>query len=152
MCGNIDCEWRIHGSIMQDGVTFQVKKMVENHTCTQTFKGESGLCELYHVDVPYLKVCRELQKVHIDKYKKNHRRNQGSIIKIHFDIVDKKKLCSQGFLAGCRPYIRLDACHLKEKFSVVLAAATTGIDGNNSIFLVAYSMLKSENSNGFLSH
>ena len=53
--------------------------------------------------------------------------------------------CSKGFLAGCRPYISLDACHLKGKFNGVLAAAT-GIDGNNSIFPLAYSVLESENT------
>lgn len=53
--------------------------------------------------------------------------------------------CFKGFLAGCRPYISLDACHLKGKFNGVLAAAT-GVDGNNSIFPVAYSVLESENT------
>ncbi|KAI3516657.1 hypothetical protein L1887_15580 [Cichorium endivia] len=32
-CESIDCEWRIHASIMQDGITFEVKKMMERHTC-----------------------------------------------------------------------------------------------------------------------
>ncbi|GKE21019.1 hypothetical protein Tco_1432531, partial [Tanacetum coccineum] len=35
--------------------------------------------------------------------------------------------CSMGFLAGFRPYIGLDACHLKGRFNGVLVAAT-GID------------------------
>ncbi|CAI9271724.1 unnamed protein product [Lactuca saligna] len=33
-CENLECEWRIHASITQDEVTFEVKKMVEVHTCT----------------------------------------------------------------------------------------------------------------------
>ncbi|CAH1419725.1 unnamed protein product [Lactuca virosa] len=80
-------------------------------------------------------------------------RNEGSIVEIDFDIDgDKKRFkrfficlaaCSKGFLAGCRPYIALDACHLKGKFTGVLAAAT-GIDGNNSIFPIAYFVLESE--------
>ena len=45
----------------------------------------------------------------------------------------------------CRPYISLDACHLKGKFNGVLAAAVS-IDGNNSIFPVAYAVLESENT------
>ncbi|GJR09851.1 putative transposase, MuDR, plant, MULE transposase domain protein [Tanacetum coccineum] len=56
--------------------------------------------------------------------------------------------CSMGFLADCHPYISLDACHLKGKFNGVLVAAT-GIYGNNSIFLVAYSILESENTNSW---
>ncbi|KAL4562019.1 hypothetical protein LXL04_034207 [Taraxacum kok-saghyz] len=131
--------------------TLIVKKMVEAHTCTRSNKGgnkratqgwianvitnklrsdgDVSLTELrkwimktYNVGVPYQKVFRGKQQVHIDMY-----------------------ACSQGFLAGCRPYIALDACHLKGKFNGVLAAAT-GIDGNNSIFLVAYAVLESENT------
>jgi hypothetical protein len=57
--------------------------------------------------------------------------------------------CSKGFLDGCRPYICLDACHLKGKFNGVLVAAT-GVDGDNSIFPVAYSVLESENKNSWI--
>ncbi|KAL4556397.1 hypothetical protein LXL04_039048 [Taraxacum kok-saghyz] len=197
-CENLDCEWRIHASIMQDGVTFQVKKMVESHTCTRSNKGgnkratqgwianvitnklksdgdvsptelKKWIMKTYNVDVPYLKVFRGKQQVHIDMYGKWEdsflkldefreellNRNQGSVVEIDFDIVGNKKCfkrfficflaCSQGFLAGCRPYIALDACHLKGKFNGVLAAAT-GVDGNNSIFPVAYAVLESENT------
>nr|XP_043616017.1 protein FAR-RED ELONGATED HYPOCOTYL 3-like [Erigeron canadensis] len=80
-------------------------------------------------------------------------KNPGSVVEIDFEKKGDKKhfkrffislaACSKGFLAGCRPYIGLDACHLKGKYNGVLAAAT-GIDGNNSIFLVAYSVLESE--------
>ncbi|CAI9283964.1 unnamed protein product [Lactuca saligna] len=34
-CQKIDYAWRIHASIMQDGITFEVKKMVEGHTLTR---------------------------------------------------------------------------------------------------------------------
>ncbi|KAL4573192.1 hypothetical protein LXL04_019990 [Taraxacum kok-saghyz] len=128
-CENLDCEWRIHASIMQDGVTFQVKKMVESHTCTRSNKvgnkratqgwianvitnklksdGDVPPTELrkwimktYNVDVPYLKVFRGKQQVHIDMYGKWEdsflkldefreellNRNQGSVVEIDFDI------------------------------------------------------------------
>nr|KAJ0195430.1 hypothetical protein LSAT_V11C700377310 [Lactuca sativa] len=38
-CENLECEWRIHASITLDEVTFEVKKMVEVHTCTRSNKG-----------------------------------------------------------------------------------------------------------------
>ncbi|CAH1452382.1 unnamed protein product [Lactuca virosa] len=38
-CENLECEGRIHASITQDEVTFEVKKMVEVHTCTRSNKG-----------------------------------------------------------------------------------------------------------------
>ncbi|GKB97036.1 hypothetical protein Tco_0983173 [Tanacetum coccineum] len=92
----------------------------------------------------------------MDVYKEELRnRNPGSVVDIAFDIDgDKKRFqrffvslvaCSVGFLAGCRPYISLDACHLKGKFNGVLAAATC-VDGNNSLFPLAYSVLESENA------
>ncbi|KAL7604421.1 hypothetical protein Lser_V15G19860 [Lactuca serriola] len=64
-------------------------------------------------------------------------RNEGSIVEIDFDIAgDKKRFkrffislaaCSEGFLGGCCPYISLDACHLKGKFTGVLVVATDGL-------------------------
>ncbi|KAJ9545468.1 hypothetical protein OSB04_025175 [Centaurea solstitialis] len=197
-CEKIDCEWKIHASIMQDGVTFEVKTMVEGHTCTRSNKGghkratqgwiasvvtsrlksdgdvtvaelRKWLMRVYNVDVPYQKVFRGKEQAYSDMYGKWEdsfmkmdgfreellNRNQGTIAEIDFDIIgDKKRFkrlfislgaCSRGFLAGCRPYIALDACHLKGKFNGVLAAAT-GIDGNNSIFPIAYCVLESENA------
>ncbi|XP_023748515.1 uncharacterized protein LOC111896760 [Lactuca sativa] len=123
----------------------------------------------YNVDVPYLKVFRGKEQAYTDMYGKWEdsfmkmdgfreellRRNEGSIVEIDFDIVGGKKLfkrlficlaaCSRGFVAGCRPYISLDVCHLKGKFNGVLATAT-GIVDNNSIFPIAYCVLESENT------
>nr|KAJ0193211.1 hypothetical protein LSAT_V11C800418570 [Lactuca sativa] len=181
-CENLDCEWRIHASIKQDEVTFEVKKMVEVHTCTRSNKGgnkratqgwitnlRNWIMKTYNVDVPYLKVFRGKEQAYTDMYGKWEdsfmkmdgfreellRRNEGSIVEIDFDIVGGKKLfkrlficlaaCSRGFVAGCRPYISLDVCHLKGKFNGVLATAT-GIVDNNSIFPIAYCVLESENT------
>ncbi|KAI3738295.1 hypothetical protein L2E82_28319 [Cichorium intybus] len=196
-CDNIDCGWRIYASIMQDGITFEVRKLTEGHTCTRSNKGgnkratqgwianivtdklksdgdfspvdlRNWIMKTYNVDVPYLKVFRGKEQAYTDMYGEWEDsfmnmdvlreelliRNEGSVVEIDFDVVGDKKLfkrffislaaCSKGFLLGCRPYISLDACHLKGKFNGVLAAAT-GVDGNNSIFPVAYCVLESEN-------
>jgi transposase-like protein len=45
---------------------------------------------------------------------------------------------------GCRPYIGLDACHLKGKWKCCLAAATA-VDGNNWMFPVALAVMENEN-------
>ncbi|KAL7582506.1 uncharacterized protein LOC111921300 [Lactuca sativa] len=127
------------------------------------------ITKTYNVELPYLKVFRGKEQAYIDMYGKWEEsfmkldefreellnRNEGSIVEIDIDISgDKKRFkrffvclaaCSKGFLGGCRPYIALDACHLKGKFTGVLAAAT-GIDGNNSIFPIAYSVLESEST------
>jgi len=53
------------------------------------------------------------------------KRNPGSFVDIDFETIDDKKhfqrffislaACSRGFIVGFRPYIGLDACHLKGK-------------------------------------
>nr|XP_043621620.1 uncharacterized protein LOC122593291 [Erigeron canadensis] len=196
-CAQLECRWRIHASIMQDDITFEVKTLVEEHSCIRSNKGgnkcatqgwiaeavkdklksdgdvspadlEKWLMKTYSVEIPYLKVYRGKEQAYTDMYGKWEdsflkmeifkeeliSRNPGSVVEIDFEIDgDKKRFlrffslaaCSKGFLVGCRPYISLDACHLKGKFNVVLAAAT-GIDGNNSIFPIAYGVLESENT------
>ncbi|CAH1427784.1 unnamed protein product [Lactuca virosa] len=106
------------------------------------------IMKTYNVDVPYLKVFRGKEQAYTDMYVKWEdsfmkmdefreellKRNEGSVVEIDFDKVGGKKLfkrfficltaCSRGFVVGCRPYIGLDACHLKGKFNGVLAVAT----------------------------
>ena len=41
-----------------------------------------------------------------------------------------------GFLGGCRPFVRLDGCHLKDRFGGQLLS-TIAKDGNDNIFLIA---------------
>ncbi|XP_021759038.1 uncharacterized protein LOC110723933 [Chenopodium quinoa] len=44
--------------------------------------------------------------------------------------------CKQGFMAGCRPILGVDGCHLKGPYPGILLTAV-GKDGNNNIFPVA---------------
>ncbi|CAI9276461.1 unnamed protein product [Lactuca saligna] len=182
-CGDKNYKWRIHASLTQDAVTFEVKKCVETHSCirskksgnkhatqgwivdvvTDKLKSEGDvsptdlkkwLMHTYNVEVPYMRVFRGREQAYIDMYGKwdesyvniydfkqeLEKRNPRNGVEIDLQTVGEKKhflrffisltACSKGFLAGCRPYIGLDACHLKGKFNGVLAAATS-IDGNN---------------------
>ncbi|XP_012852596.1 PREDICTED: uncharacterized protein LOC105972205 [Erythranthe guttata] len=52
--------------------------------------------------------------------------------------------CKKGFKAGCRPVIGLDDTHLKTSRGGVLLCAV-GIDGNNSMYPIAYAMVLKEN-------
>ncbi|XP_027071688.1 uncharacterized protein [Coffea arabica] len=82
--------------------------------------------------------------------------NPGSIMKIHYDrpnlLVEPKflrlfisfKAQRDGFLAGCRPFIRFDGCHLKCAFGGILLTAVA-LDGNNSLFPLAFAVVKCEN-------
>nr|XP_043633496.1 uncharacterized protein LOC122604691 [Erigeron canadensis] len=99
-CSNMQCEWRIHASIMQDNVTFEVRKHIETHTCIRSNKGgnkhvtqgwiasiikdkmksdgEVSVAELtkwlmknYNVDhLPYHKVYRGKEQAYTDMYGK----------------------------------------------------------------------------------
>ena len=53
-----------------------------------------------------------------------------------------------GFLGGCRPFIRLDGCHLKGRFGGQLLSATAN-DGNDNIFPVAMVVVEQENKDSW---
>ena len=51
--------------------------------------------------------------------------------------------CKRGFLAGCRPIICLDGCHIKTKFGGQLLTAV-GMDPNDCIFSTAMAVVEVE--------
>ena len=51
--------------------------------------------------------------------------------------------CKKGFLAGCRPFIGLDACHLKNKSGGELIT-TVCRDPNEEYFQLAYAVVEVE--------
>lgn len=53
--------------------------------------------------------------------------------------------CKEGFMAGCRPILGVDGCHLKGPYPGILLSAV-GKDGNNNIFPVAWALVEVENS------
>ncbi|XP_076890570.1 uncharacterized protein LOC143541705 [Bidens hawaiensis] len=134
---------------------------------------QNWILKNYNVDVAYMKVYRGKEQAHTNMYgkwddsflKMNDykeellKRNPGSVVEVDYEIKVTKRLflsffisllaCSKGFLDGCRPYISLDACHLKGRLNGVLVSAT-GVDGNNSIFPVAYRVLESQNKNSWI--
>ena len=54
-----------------------------------------------------------------------------------------------GFLGGCRPFVRLDGCHLKGRFGGQLLSAIAK-DGNDNIFLVAMVVVEQENKDNWI--
>lgn len=68
------------------------------------------------------------------------KRSPGSVIEIDIKIVDGRAYfhrffaafspCIKGFVAGCRPYLSVDATHLNGKWHGFLPSATA-IDGHN---------------------
>ncbi|KAM7510789.1 hypothetical protein LguiB_009664 [Lonicera macranthoides] len=51
--------------------------------------------------------------------------------------------CKQGFLAGCKPFIGVDGCHLKSHHKGILLAAI-GVDANNFMFPIAVAVVEGE--------
>ncbi|XP_034204500.1 uncharacterized protein LOC117618861 [Prunus dulcis] len=51
--------------------------------------------------------------------------------------------CKRGFLAGCRPLIGIDGCHLKGPYTGQVLTAV-GVDGNNGLYPVAYAVVEME--------
>ncbi|KAL0360085.1 UNVERIFIED_CONTAM: hypothetical protein Sradi_3693000 [Sesamum radiatum] len=49
----------------------------------------------------------------------------------------------QGFLAGCRPILGVDGCHLKGPHGGILLTAV-GVDPNNNLYPVAYAVVQRE--------
>jgi len=86
--------------------------------------------------------------------------NRGSCIKIHCETPEDGgpprfkriyvRFAAQkvGFLAGCRPIIGLDACHLKGRFGGQLIAAL-GRDGNDNMFPIAFAVVEQENKDSW---
>ena len=74
-------------------------------------------------------------------YAKMENENAQPKFKRMYIMYNAKK---QGFLNGCKPFIRLDGCHLKGRFCGQLLFATTK-DGNDNIFPVAVAVVEQEN-------
>ena len=77
----------------------------------------------------------------------------GSIVEIDVQKIGKKrrfkrifvahKPCVDGFLAGCKPFIGVDASSLNGKYTGQLASAT-GVDGHNWLYYIAYAVFDTE--------
>jgi hypothetical protein len=76
--------------------------------------------------------------------------NPGSSAYIQRDGVFFQRMyvslmaCKEGFLAGCRPMICVDACFIKTKWGGQLHAAI-GRDGNDDIYPIAFAVCETEN-------
>ena len=83
----------------------------------------------------------------------------GSIIEIEIEKLGKKtcfkrlfvalRPCIDGFLAGCRPYIGVDASSLKVKYTGQLASVTS-VDGRNWLYHLVYGIFHSKTEDNWV--
>ncbi|XP_027182476.1 uncharacterized protein LOC113780894 [Coffea eugenioides] len=109
------------------------------------------------------KAREEIEGTHSESYSKLSKyvvllrqHNPGNVYKIHYDrpnlLVEPRflrlfisfKSQKDGFLGSCRSFVGFDGCHLKGSFGGVLLAAVA-LDGNNSIFSIAFAIVEVEN-------
>ncbi|KAL0296061.1 UNVERIFIED_CONTAM: hypothetical protein Sradi_6658200 [Sesamum radiatum] len=149
-CAVKDCPWRVHASILADGVTFQIKTYVEKHTCIYRAKKKAlEVIEGNHA-ISFGKLPYYVKMVSIT--------NEGSVVTLQSEANDDESISAtpmfkrfflglsalrDGFLAGCSPFLGFDGCHLKGPFGGVLLAAI-GLDGNNGLYPVAFAVAESE--------
>ena len=80
--------------------------------------------------------------------------NVGSTVKIQTvnNVFERMYVCldacKRGFLAGCRPLIGIDGCHLKGTTGGQLLVAV-GKDGNDNIFPIAYAIVEIKNKSSW---
>ena len=86
--------------------------------------------------------------------------NPGSLAKIKSKVVDTDSPpvferifiafhgCVAGFIAGCRPFIGFDGCHLKGAYGGVLLSAI-GLDANLQFFPVCVAIVENENKDSW---
>ena len=77
----------------------------------------------------------------------------GSLVQIELDKIGEKhrfkrifvalRPCIDGFKAGCRPFVGVDASSLNGKYRGQLASATC-VDGHNWLYHIAYAIFDSE--------
>jgi hypothetical protein len=100
---------------------------------------------LYTFKAEVKKACQE-SVVEIDNHTVEYKVRGKTIEKECFTRVFVSfEACWKGFLAGCMPYLAMDATDLNGRFRGQLVA-TCAIDGHNWLFSVAYGVLEIEST------
>ena len=84
------------------------------------------------------------------------RSNPGSTFYVSIDANERFRncymgldACKRGFLAGCRPMIFIDGCHIKTRYRGQLLTAV-GMDPNDCIYPIAIAVVEVEDTSNWL--
>ncbi|KAK1552416.1 hypothetical protein Q3G72_016600 [Acer saccharum] len=100
------CPWRIHASNVGDDTTMQVKTYKNEHTCHRIYKSKEARSKWI---VRKFQVFMKTTYIHLLEKTSTFQRNFVS-----FEAQRK------GFFKGCRPFIGIDGCHLRDPYVGVL--------------------------------
>ncbi|KAA8524279.1 hypothetical protein F0562_010702 [Nyssa sinensis] len=160
------CMWRIHASPLPDGVTYMIKTSKGEHTCMRLQSNSNAnsswiakklreaiktnpdikvdamqtyLQKTYGIEASRMQLYKAKMRA-LDEIEGKHGSSYTMLpmIFIAFEALFK------GFKVGCRPFIRIDGCHLKGPYDGVLLVAVS-LDGNNGLFPIAVGVVESEN-------
>ncbi|KAF8389927.1 hypothetical protein HHK36_024446 [Tetracentron sinense] len=152
-CKTQDCPWNIHASIMQDGQTFKVKKLNDDHAgCIGVNDKGNHMASAEWIaneiqghlqndpDYTVGKIQNELHNKYNLTLNYHHvwRGRENALKKIHGSHEDAYAL-----IPNFCSTLLVDGCHLKNMYKGVLLSATA-LDGNNGLFPLAIAVVKSE--------
>ncbi|KAI0498808.1 hypothetical protein KFK09_019703 [Dendrobium nobile] len=151
-------------------IAHEIKEIVKRNPDITPKDIGNNLETTFGLSLPYMKIwrSRELAREQIfgsidDNYKwvptlrsELISRNPGSHITYLLENQNQAfkrffvsfKACIDGFLAGCRYLVGIDACHLKSKYLGVLLSANC-LDGNNGLYTIAFAIAESESRNSW---
>ncbi|KAL5579553.1 hypothetical protein UlMin_011995 [Ulmus minor] len=161
------CEWFLYAGPMEDKISFQIRKIGPNHTCPLSYNNKS-VREYANVDISKWTYYRARKFANKEIYgdsklqygmlwdycTKLRRSNPGSTVIMKTNTEGSTspvferiyicfQACKQGFRGGCRLIVGLDGCHLKANHKGQILSAV-GIDANNGMFPIAFSVVESE--------
>ncbi|KAL5581402.1 hypothetical protein UlMin_013844 [Ulmus minor] len=172
-CSVESCPWRVHASLSPCKTFFILKTLFEDHTCqvqrsnkhvsatwiaeklgddirsnpNMNIHGlEEKLKDLYGLTgLCRRQIYRAREKALGGSYESHS--HEFKMLRVYANMIlrtNPGSVATVGFVAGCRPFIRVDGCHLKGSFGGVLLAAIS-MDANLMHFPVAYAIVEIEN-------
>ncbi|KAH0743227.1 hypothetical protein KY290_031220 [Solanum tuberosum] len=158
-----NCKWFIYASKANEDEPFMIITISPNHSCGN--QRENKTIDSGFLAKKYADELRINPSWGVKEFQAHVMRKHSFTLSRHPSYKAKKKAldlitgtkeehlicygtivqtCKQGFLAGCRPIIGVDGCHLKgcQKGGQLLTAV--GIDANNNMYHVAFTIVEGE--------
>ncbi|MQL79221.1 hypothetical protein Taro_011665 [Colocasia esculenta] len=164
------CPWRLHASVVREGLQFAIKTLNNIHSCgcdimsdghpRTSKKWVANAVKGKLVDKPTYRASEMMRDIRWD-YGISIPYHQATVrskdkdynnLTYHVDPETQHfkrffiyfQASAYGFEVGCRPMLFLDGTHIKEHRVQGVILAASALNGNNELFTVAYSITNSE--------